>query len=160
MSGLDFAALLPELEAAFAEVAATALALPEVSRAQLPAALPPYHGAYLALVSPQGALQIGLAADEGGCQALAKGLLGMGPADPPLADAEMADAFCEIVNIIAGGFKSRVRERMGSLTMGLPVFFHGPAQQTGHTAVDLVAVRAGLITAALIILHPRTGGEA
>jgi hypothetical protein len=159
MSGIDFGALLPDLEAAFVEVAGTALGLPSVSRVELPAERPVFHGAYLALVSPQGAVQIGLAAEEAGCQRLAKGLVGMGESDPDLAAPEMADAFCEIVNIVAGGFKGRVRERLGSLTMGLPVFFHGPAQQTGHTAIDLLGVRAGAVTAALIILHPRTGGE-
>lgn len=161
MSASDFGGLLEDLEAAFQEVAQTALGLTGVA-VQGHADEPDrgYQGAYLGLVAVPGALQIGLASDEAGCQALAKGLMGMGEADPPLAAPEMADAFCEIVNIVAGGFKGRVRERVGSLTMGLPVFFHGPAQPTEHTAVRVARVRAGGIDAALLIVFPRAHAEA
>jgi len=158
--GLDFAGMLPDLEAAFQEVARTALGLPELTAlAPLPTPYPPYQGAYVGLVCGQGALQIGLASTEAGCQALAKGLMGMAEGDPPLEAAEMADAVCEIVNIVAGAFKGRVRERMGNLTMGLPVFFRGPAQPTGHTAVKVAMLSAGAVTAALLIVFPRTGSE-
>jgi CheY-specific phosphatase CheX len=110
-------------------------------------------------VALQGALQIGIASDEAGCQALSKALMGMPETDPPLAPEELADAFCEIVNIVAGGFKSRARERAGALTMGLPVFFHGPAQATGHTAVRVSLVRVGTIQVALMLVYPRVQGE-
>ncbi len=155
--GLDFAAMLPDLEAAFQEVARTALGLADMeAKEHLDAPYPESQGAYLGLVATQGALQIGLASNEPGCQALAKGLMGMSEADPPLEAAEMADAICEIVNIVAGAFKGRVRERMGNLTMGLPVFFRGPAQPTGHTAVKVARLSTGTITAALLIVFPRS----
>lgn len=158
--GLDFAAMLPDLEAAFQEVAKTALGLSEMATLErLDAPYPEYQGAYLGLVSTQGALQIGIASNEAGCQALAKGLMGMGEGDPPLEPAEMADAVCEIVNIVAGAFKGKVRERIGQLTLGLPVFFRGPAQPTGHTAVKVAQLASGPITAALLIVFPRGQGE-
>ncbi len=156
----DLGALLTDLEAAFREVAETALGrsgLVVEGHADEPE--PGLQGAYLALVAPTGALQIGIAAGEAGCQALAKGLMGMGEADPPLAAPEMADAFCEIVNIVAGGFKGRIREKVGSLTMGLPVFFHGPAQPTEHTAVRVARLRAGGIAVALLLVFPRPHAE-
>ena len=158
MSGsLDFAGMLSDLEAAFQEVATTALGLAELTaREHLDTPAPEFQGAYLGLVAAQGALQIGIASDEAGCQALAKGLMGMGEADPPLDAAEMADAICEVVNIVAGAFKGKVRERVGGLTMGLPVFFRGPAQPTGHTAVKVARLSAGPVTAALLIVFPRT----
>jgi CheY-specific phosphatase CheX len=159
-SALDFAGTMPDLQAAFEEVARTALGLPEVTvGAPAPTPYPPYQGAYLGLMGVQGALQIGLASTEEGCQALAKRLMGMADGDPPLEPAEMADAVCEIVNIVAGAFKGKVRERMGNLTMGLPVFFRGPAQPTGHTAVKVTLASAGTLTAALIIVFPRTETE-
>jgi hypothetical protein len=156
-NGLDFATLLPDLEAAFQEVAGTALGLADMAtRERLDMPYPEYQGAYLGLVAGSGALQIGIASDEAGCQALAKGLMGMGEADPPLDPAEMADAVCEIVNIVAGAFKGKVRDKVGQLTMGLPVFFRGPAQPTGHTAVKVARLSSGPVTAALLLVFPRT----
>lgn len=154
--GVDFAGMLGDLESAFQEVAGTALGLSDmVVQEHMDMPYPEYQGAYLSLVAGQGALQIGIASDAAGCQALAKGLMGMSPADPALDEAEMADAVCEIVNIVAGAFKGRVREKVGGLTMGLPVFFRGPAQPTGHTAVKVARLSAGAITAALLIVFPR-----
>jgi len=153
-------AWLGDLEAAFGDVAQTALGKGEMTvtgRTALPR--PEYQGAYIGLVSPQGAVQIGVASGEGGCQALARGLLGMDPADPPLPPAEVADAVCEVINIVAGAFKARLRDRVTSMHMGLPTFFRGPAQPTGHTAVDVADIRVGDIPAALILVYPRTHAE-
>ncbi len=159
-AALDFAGTLPDLEAAFQEVARTALGLSDLTTLErIDNPYPEYQGAYLGLVAGPGALQIGLASNEAGCQALAKGLMGMAEGDPPLEPAEMADAICEIVNIVAGAFKGRVRERMGNLAMGLPVFFRGPAQPTGHTAVKVAQLASGPITAALLIVFPRAASE-
>jgi hypothetical protein len=66
----------------------------------------------------------------------------------------MADALCEIVNIVAGAFKGRVRDR-AALQMGLPVFFHGAVQATDHVATSVACVRAGGVPAALVLVHPR-----
>ncbi len=161
MSGtVDFGVLLDDLEAAFQEVAVSALGQGDVRTAErLDVPPPQYQGAYLGLVALQGALQIGIASDEAGCQALSKGLMGMTDADPPLPAGELADAFCEIVNIVAGGFKAKVRDRAGSMQLGLPVFFRGPAQPTDHTAVRVAVVKMGGITAALMLVYPRRSGQ-
>jgi CheY-specific phosphatase CheX len=159
-ASLDPADLLGDLEAAFAEVAQTALGVAELTTLErLDAPPEAAQGAYLGLVGLAGALQIGIASDEAGCQLLSKGLMGMGEADPALSTPEMADAFCEIVNIVAGGFKGRVRERCGALTLGLPVFFHGPAQPTDHTAVRIAVVRAGPAKVDLLLVFPRVKRE-
>ncbi len=156
-SGLDHTALLGDLELAFADVARTALGQGEVGNmGRLEAPHPQVQGAYLGLVSTAGAFQIGIAADEAGCQLLGRSLMGMAGADPPLPPAELADAVCELVNIVAGGFKSRARDRAGALTIGLPVFFHGPAQATDHTGVLVSLVRLGAAEVALLLVHPRT----
>jgi hypothetical protein len=44
--------------------------------------------------------------------------------------------------------------------MGLPVFFHGPAQPTGHTAVKVALVSVGTARVALMLVYPRSLGEA
>lgn len=145
-----------DLEAAFGDVASSALGLPGVEvTGHGRDVVPTWQGAYLGLVGPAGAVQIGLAADETACQALAKGLMGMSPADAALEPAEMADAVCEIVNIVAGAFKGRVRDRAPSMQMGLPTFFRGGVQPTERTAVSVVQVRAGEVAAALLLVHPR-----
>ncbi len=155
MSAVGFASWAAELESAFAEVATSALGFDAVAPGSRLAAPPRgYQGAYLGLVGPSGGVQIGLAAEPAGCQALSKRLLGMDAAEPALPENEVADAVCEIVNIVAGGFKSRLRDR-SPLQMGLPVFFHGPAQPTDHVAVQVVELKLGDLPAALLLVHPR-----
>jgi len=150
-----FAGFLRDLEAAFAETARGALGIDDVAVTARPAAVEPrWQGAYLGLVGPAGAIQIGVAADEPVCQELAKRLLGMAPGDEALPAADMADAFCEIVNIVAGAFKGKVRDR-AALQIGLPVFFDGSVQPTERTAVAIAAVRAAGGAAALLLVHPR-----
>ena len=151
---------LADLEGAVEEVATSALALPGMAvtgRHEAPVAL---HGAYIGLMGPAGAVQIGVASSRDGCQKLAKGLMGMGPAEPDLPDAEMADAVCEIINIVAGAFKARVRDRANPLQMGLPVFIQGAIQATDRVAVRVAEVTLGDIPAALVLVHPRAGQEA
>ncbi|MFO0580781.1 MAG: chemotaxis protein CheX [Anaeromyxobacter sp.] len=149
-------AWLADLEGAFEETARGALgidAVEVVGRADHPQ--PGQHGSYLGLIGPAGAVQIGLAADEATCQLLAKALLAMGPDDPALSPAEVADAVSEIVNIVAGAFKTRVRDRAPQLTMGLPTFFHGGVQETERTAVRIAELRAGGMSVTLLLVHPR-----
>jgi hypothetical protein len=144
-----------DLEAAFAEVARGALGIEEVAVTSRSEEIEPvWQGAYLGLVGPGGAIQIGVAAEEPTCQELAKRLLGMGPADDALPAPDMADAVCEIVNIVAGAFKGKVRDR-AALQLGLPVFFNGGVQPTERTAVAVAEVRAAGRPAALLLVHPR-----
>jgi hypothetical protein len=148
------ASWLGDLEVAFGEIAEAALGLSAIEVTergdQAPVA---WQGAYLGLIGPAGGLQIGVASDAAGCQRLAKGLLGIDGGEA-LPDGEMADALCEIVNIVAGAFKGRVRDR-AALQMGLPVFFHGAVQATDHVATSVACVRAGGVPAALVLVHPR-----
>lgn len=162
MSGADagLGAWLADLEGAFAEVSGTALGFPGMSVTGRHEAPPSLHGAYLGLMGPAGAVQIGLASSPEGCQALAKGLMGMTPADEPLPDNEVADAVCEIINIVAGAFKARVRDRANPLQMGLPVFIRGAVQSTERIAVRVAEVRFGDVPAALLLVHPRASAEA
>ena len=155
----DFAGWIGDLEAAVDEVARSALgAEPLVTSGTGVAPPSTWHGAYVGLVGAAGAVQIGVAADLGGCQKLSKRLLGMDEGEPDLPTAEVADAVCEIVNIVAGVFKGRLRERVGQLQLGLPVFFEGPALPTEHTAVVATAVRVCDVPAAAVLVHPRAAG--
>jgi CheY-specific phosphatase CheX len=71
----------------------------------------------------------------------------------------MADAVCEIINIVAGGFKARVRDRASPLQMGLPVFIQGAVQSTDRVAVRVADVKFGDLSAVLLLVHPRAGAE-
>jgi CheY-specific phosphatase CheX len=153
-------AWLADLEGALEEVSSAALGFPGMSVTGRHEQPPDLHGAYLGLVGPSGAVQIGLASSPAGCQSLAKGLMGMGPADAPLPDAEMADAVCEIINIVAGAFKARVRDRASPLQMGLPVFIQGAVLSTDRVAVRVAEVLLGDVPAALLLVHPRAGAGA
>jgi CheY-specific phosphatase CheX len=155
MTAGGMASWLADLEGSVEEIATSALGLAGLAVTTRHEKPPHLHGAYLGLVGPAGGIQIGLAATPEGCQALAKGLMGMAPEDPALSEAETADAMCEIVNIVAGAFKTRLRDRAHPLQMGLPVFIHGAVLSTDHVAVRVAEVALGAIPAAVLLVHPR-----
>jgi hypothetical protein len=148
---------LDALEAELSSLATHALGLPPV-RAVMRGTTPPpaMEGAYLGLVSTAGPIQVGLATTSAGCQDLARGLLAMG-GSAPLAPADVADAVCEVVNMLSGGVQRRVRQKFGfEVQLGLPTFFHGPVQPTERLGVAVSEVRVGDFAAAVLVLHPRT----
>ncbi len=101
------------LEEVFIEIARDALGQPSVEVISRHSAPPPdMMGAYVGVMGADGAFQVGLASDPNGLQALAKALLGMSESDPALSDPELADAFCEIVNIYCGNLKRSLHGRV------------------------------------------------
>jgi len=154
-SPLRAADWLRALESAYAELAPGALGL-ESPRAGLPMEEPPSSGAgaFLPLLGPSGSVQVALVSSEEGCAAVARGLLALQPGDP-LSPPEVADAVCEVVNILAGAVKARLRGQV-ALQMGLPTFFHGTVQPTERLGVDALEVRSGDLVTALVVVHPRT----
>ncbi len=109
------------------------------------------HGAYLGLVAQEEPIQVGILVDGPGCQALAKALLGMEPGDEDLPPSDVSDAMCEIINIIAGGLKRRVSERM-PVTMGLPIFVSGHPLPNQQQVVLARMLKIGEITANVLLL--------
>jgi hypothetical protein len=109
------------------------------------------HGAYLALVADDEPIQLGLLAEPAGCQALAKALLGMAPGDDDLEPSDVSDAMCEIANIVAGGLKRRVGERV-RITLGLPIFVAGHPLPNQQQEVSARALRLGAVTVSLLVL--------
>jgi hypothetical protein len=146
---------LGALEAEFAALATGTLGLSNVKvEARLDAPPPAMAGAYLGLLAPWGGVQLALVSDADGCAAIARGLLGT-LAGEALEPPDVADAVCEVVNILAGAVKARVRQH-GPLQMGLPTFFRGPVQPTERLGVWALSVRAGDVPAALVVVHPRS----
>lgn len=143
------------LLAAAREVATTALGLTVSERLGEAATLTSgLEGAYLALVGQEDSIQIGIASSPEGCAALAKALLGM-TSDDDLPDSDMADALCEIVNILAGVVKRNVVARAASMTLGLPLFVKGVVQPTERIVLTLTDVCIGEVHAILVLIRPR-----
>lgn len=137
------------------EVAATVLGgLPCVCEGLTPDAMSG-HGAYLGLVAQEEAIQVGLIAEPAGCQALAKALLGLEPADEDLPPADVSDAMCELINIVAGGLKRRVTGRI-SVTLGLPIFVSGHPLPNAHQNVVAHALVIGEVKVRLILVTQKS----
>lgn len=141
---------------AFNEVATTSLACVDVQPAEHD--VPPadlMSGAYVPLMSDQGAIQVGLIASEEDCTALARALLGMEPGDP-LELSEVADAVGEIVNMMAGVVQRKLAEHV-TAALGLPIFFRGGAVNSEHIEVVTATVVLADVNAKVTIVRSRKG---
>jgi hypothetical protein len=112
------------------------------------------RGAYVGLVAQEEPIQVGLLADERGCQTLAKSLLGVDPAEEDLAEPDVSDAMCELINIVAGGLKRRVTPRL-SVTMGLPIFVAGRPLANPQQEAGARLLRIGDVQVCVILLTQR-----
>ena len=109
-------------------------------------------GAYLALISPEIQMQLGIAANRQDCRRLAGALMMMEPDDPELTDAVIADGFGEIVNILGGALKTEMDGRYAGLTLGLPTMIHGHLTANDRQELQVTRVELGEIEAFLVIL--------
>lgn len=112
------------------------------------------HGAYLGLLAQDEPIQVGILVDGVGCQLLSKSLLGMEPGDEDLPPADVSDAMCEVINIIAGGLKRRVSERM-PVTLGLPIFVSGHPLPNQQQTVVARSLKLGDVSACVLLLTQR-----
>jgi CheY-specific phosphatase CheX len=55
---------------------------------------------------------------------IAKNMLMMEP-DEPIEASEVQDAFGEVVNLVIGGFKSRIAESVGNIDISVPMVMEG-----------------------------------
>ena len=84
----------------------------------------------------------------------------MGPDDEDLPPGDVADAVCEVVNIIAGGIKGRVNGRVPPIKLGIPIFVHGAVQPSGRNVLVVAEVLIGNVPAALVLVEPRGAASA
>jgi Chemotaxis phosphatase CheX len=138
------------------DVASSALRFdPKAMPATAAGAPPPpvRPGAYISIVSEQTSMNLGLATSRDGCQALARGLLGLHSSHGPLSEAEVGDAVSEVVNIIAGKVKSRMTERDDSLQLGFPMFVNGEIQMLGGMEREVADVNIGPVPCQLLVFR-------
>lgn len=79
------------------------------------------QGAYLPILTPNAALHIGIVADRDILQQLACTLMMLDTSEK-LSDDEIVDACSEISNVIGGMVKGLMKERVGQIQLGLPLF--------------------------------------
>jgi len=111
-------------------------------------------GSHIALIGDIESAQVGIVASEEGCGVLARTILGMEPGDD-LDEADMADAIAEVINIVAGGVKSRMIAIDPSIKLGLPVYIQGRVMATPQQERIVSVIELGPIEARLVVLHPK-----
>jgi CheY-specific phosphatase CheX len=112
-----------------------------------------WAGSWLALVGSGDQAQVGIAGDREACDGMARALLGFEP-DEEIADDDVVDAMSEIVNVVAGGLKTRIADRQPGLTLGLPVFFRGQPRLTPQLECAVAEVTVGEYSACLLVVRP------
>lgn len=99
-------------------------------------------GSVMSLQADTGA-QVGLFSTMAGCEFMARCLLACSPDDPPLPEGDVADALGEVLNILAGGAKTRMAKAGVSCKLTLPVFVHGYVVPAHNQTVRVVKLRVG-----------------
>lgn len=113
-------------------------------------------GTYIPLVGARSSLEMGIVSTEQGCRQLAGALLGMDAAESEeLPEDDVVDAFCEIINIVAGVVKQRVNEEDPSFNLGLPIFVKGTIHPMEHQGTSVAEVRMGDIAVQLVVVTPQ-----
>ncbi len=135
-------------------VASTALRLPTVLLGPIAAPTGTSIGAYVPVMTPSESLQIAIVADEASCQQLARALLQMS-ADDEISAADVADAFGEIANMVAGMTKAAISSHIGLVGLGLPMVIHGWVAPSDGLEIDCVAAMVGTTAITVLVVRPR-----
>jgi len=113
-------------------------------------------GAFIPLSSDRDSAQVGLAGVLDQRQFVCGALMQMPPEEAAeLSTSDVADAMGEIVNIAAGGIKQRLQERLGSLTLGLPLFINGQVEATDKVVTRVADLTTGNLSLVLVIVRAR-----
>ena len=105
-------------------------------------------GAYIAILSPNNAVHLGLSAGPNQCRALARALLGLRH-DEDVSESDMVDGLSEVMNILAGKVKASMAGRDGQLHLGLPLFVPNPIQASAGSEAVEADVRMGPVDCTL-----------
>ena len=108
-------------------------------------------GTMLPLVTSNMTMYVCLFTTPAGCEALAKGLLGMEDGDEEeIAGEEVRDAFGEIVNILAGLMQTKLGDIYSGIELALPCFLEGkvvhePTDKAAVAEIDIGGLEAELL---------------
>jgi hypothetical protein len=107
-------------------------------------------GAYIAILSDQNSIHLGLSASTAGLHALARGLLGLRQ-DEALGERDVVDGVSEVMNIVAGKVKSHMSGRDGQLRLGLPMYIPSPIAVGPGMEVLSAEIRIGPVPCKLSV---------
>jgi CheY-specific phosphatase CheX len=156
MTTNDITTWLDATADAMAELCSTTLAMElrkDVGSPKLPSNL---TGCFVALVSQDDSLQIGLASDAAGCQILARALFA---SDSELNETDVNDALGEIANILAGGVKTRMASTRRGITLGLPIVMEGHLRITDRQQVSELDVAVNEVPVRLLVVCSRNASD-
>lgn len=119
--------------------------------------VPVVSGAFIALVSPERGVEVGICASAENCVKLAGAFLGLDPAEDELSPGDLDDALGEIVNVVAGMLKTRMADRVPDLKIGLPIVLHGRIGRGSGTEMIVAWTRWGDAEAALVLVRSANG---
>ncbi len=111
-------------------------------------------GAYIALVGDSTSMHLGISSTPQGCRVLARSLLGMRK-DGELTDKDAMDGVAEVINIVAGKVKSKMKGRDGALLLGIPISVPGPIQVTGNMERVSADVKIGPVPCQLLVFRSK-----
>ncbi len=146
------------LVAATNELATTSLGLAEGEVVSTGSTLPeiPY-GSFVGLTGETKSVQIGLAASREDCMTLARAMFCMGP-EEDLSEEDLADALGEMVNVLAGGVKVRLKDLVENFNIGLPIVVHGKIDVTKVAQVDVTVMRWDNAEAQVFLIRHKERG--
>lgn len=134
----------PWLEAAvigLLEITPTALSLPAQVHSWGGSEHVSGVGSIIPMLSDHSNVDLVFISTTNGCAMLARALVGM-EAEEDIAPEDVADAMCELANIVAGVVKRQLYRTEPGLTLGLPVAFEGRLLCIDGYAVARVSVGA------------------
>jgi hypothetical protein len=114
----------------------------------------PHCGTYIAVLGEANSMHLGIVTTPGGCEALARGLLGMRSSEE-LSEKDAVDGMSEVMNIVAGKVKSRLSDRDHGLRLGMPIFMKEPIESREgmeHVSAD---VHIGPVPCRLLVFRPK-----
>ncbi len=109
-------------------------------------------GCFVAIVSPDASVQVGVASDAPGCQSLACALFA---AEEELSESDISDALGEIANVVAGGVKKRRHSDFQGMSLGLPIVMDGQVRCTDSQEVVQTEVAFADVPVRLIVVSNR-----
>lgn len=109
-------------------------------------------GTMLPLVTHAMTMYVCLFTTEEGCEALAKGLLGMEEDDEDeISHEEIRDAVGEIVNILAGVMQTKLGDIYPGIELALPCFLNGKVVHEPTENAAVAEVKIGELNAELLV---------
>jgi hypothetical protein len=109
-------------------------------------------GGYISMMGERTSVRVGITSTEAGSLALAQAVLGLED-DVIIPKRDIADAMCELMNIIAGQLKHELIAEAGALSIGLPVFLTEVPRTVSTLDLKVDAFSLGAQRVALLVMR-------